>query len=120
MPPATDTATAERLPRFVRRPRALPGFEVTERDEQILKIAAAQRFVHSQHITRLIETLFPGSSEQQVLRRLQYLFHSGHLSRPKAQVDTYKAGGGSRPIVYCLGNRGIDLLAAEFGFRRAS
>lgn len=48
------------------------------------------------------------------------LYHSGHLSRPKAQVDTYKAGGGSRPIVYALGNRGIDLLAAKFGFRRAS
>jgi hypothetical protein len=76
--------------------------------------------VHSQHITRLIEALFPGSSEQQVLRRLQVLYHSGHLSRPKAQVDTYKAGSGSRPIVYTLGNRGIDLLAAKFGFRRAS
>jgi hypothetical protein len=35
-------------------------------------------------------------------------------------VDTYRAGGGSRPIVYALGNHGIDLLAAKFNFRRAS
>jgi hypothetical protein len=69
MTTASAASATERLPRFVRRPRALPGFEITERDEQILKIAAAQRFVHSAHITRLIEALFPGSSEQQVLRR---------------------------------------------------
>jgi hypothetical protein len=42
--------------------------------------------VHSAHIVALIGALYPGSSEQQVLSRLQYLFHSGHLSRPKAQV----------------------------------
>jgi hypothetical protein len=111
--------TTERLPRFVRQPRALP-FQITERDEEILKIAARHRYVTSAHVVALIETIFPGSSEQQVLRRLQFLFHSGHLSRPKAQVDTYKAGGGSRPLIYAIGNRGIDLLAAKFNFRRAS
>jgi hypothetical protein len=114
------TTTAERLPRFVRQPRALPEFQITERDEEILKIAARHRYVTSAHVVALIEAIFPGSSEQQVLRRLQFLFHSGHLSRPKAQVDTYKAGGGSRPLVYAIGNRGIDLLAAKFNFRRAS
>jgi hypothetical protein len=64
--------------------------------------------------------MLPGGSEQQVLQRLQYLFHGGFFSRPKAQVDTYKAGGGSRPIVYALGNKGIDLLAAKHDFRRVS
>src|SRR5207247_673481 len=76
--------------------------------------------VTSRQIIALIAAMFPEASEQQILRRLQALYHSGHLSRPKAQVDTYKAGGGSRPLVYSIGNRGIDLLAAKFNFRRAS
>ncbi|HWB48624.1 MAG TPA: replication-relaxation family protein [Stellaceae bacterium] len=120
MSPTTVTAVTERLPRFVRRPRDIPSFELTERDEEILKIIARHRFATSAQIISLIMALFPDASRQQVLRRLQYLFHAGHLSRPKAQVDTYKAGGGSRPIVYALGNRGIDHLAAIYGFRRAS
>ena len=118
--PIPTLSMTERLPRFVRRPRALPEFQITERDEEILKIVARHRFATSAHIVALIEALFPGASDQQVLRRLQYLFHGGYLSRPKAQVDTYKAGGGSRPIVYAPGNKGIDLLAAKFNFRRAS
>jgi hypothetical protein len=119
MAPQLTTAT-ERLPRFVRRPRALPSFEITERDEEILKIVARHRFASSAHVVALIQAIFPESSEQQVLRRLQYLFHAAYLSRPKAQVDTYKAGSGSRPIIYALGNHAIDLLAAKFNFRRAS
>jgi hypothetical protein len=117
MPPTT---TAERLPRFVRRPRALPGFLMTQRDEEILKIVARLRFAQSIHIVALIAALFPGSSEQWLLRRVQLLFHAGYLSRPKAQVEAYKAGSGSRPIVYALGNKGIDLLAAKHNFRRVS
>jgi hypothetical protein len=112
--------TAERLPRFVRKRSAIPAFLITERDEEILKIVARHRFVTSAQITKLIDAMFPGSSEQQILRRLQFLFHSAHLSRPKAQVDSYRAGGGARPMVYSLGNRGIDLLAAKHGFRRVS
>jgi len=119
MPP-TIAPVIERLPRFVRQPRALPDFHITERDEEILKIVARHRFATSAHITVLIEAMLPGSSDQQILRRLQYLFHAGYLARPKAQVDAYKAGGGSRPLVYALGNRGIDLLAARHDFRRAS
>src|SRR6266851_2618843 len=116
----TAIITTERMPRFVRRPRALPEFHITDRDIEIIKIVARHRFATSAQIIALILAMFSGSSEQQVLRRLQYLFHSGHLSRPKAQVDTYKAGGGSRPIVNAPGNKGIDLLAAKFNFRRAS
>lgn len=111
---------ADRLPRFVRLPRALPEFQITGRDIEIMRAVARHRFATSAHIIALIEAMFPGSSDQQVLRRLQYLFHAGYLSRPKAQLDAYKAGGGSRPLVYALGNRGIALLAARFGFRRAS
>ena len=118
--PAAIAIAAERLPRFERRPRAIPGFELTERDEEILKIVAQHRFATSAQIIALIGAKFPGSSDQQVLRRLHLLYHSGHVARPKAQVDTYKAGGGARPIVYAIGNKGIDLLAAKHNFRRAS
>jgi hypothetical protein len=118
--PSPVAVTTERLPRFVRQPRLLPDFQITERDVEILKIVAHHRFVTSAEIITLIAVLFPGSSDQQVLRRLQFLFHAGYLSRPKAQVDTYKAGSGSRPIVYALGNKGIDLLAARHNFRRAA
>src|SRR5439155_16929727 len=104
--------SSERLPRFVRQPRAMPEFQITERDEEILKIVARHRFATSAQVSALIAAMFSGSSEQTILRRLQYLFHTGYVSRPKAQVDTYKAGGGSRPSVYAVGNKGIDHLAA--------
>lgn len=120
MPTATATPSTERLPRFVRQPRALPDVQITARDEDIIQMVARHRFITSAQIIELLAAMLPGGSEQQVLRRLQYLFHGNFLSRPKAQVDSYKAGGGSRPIVYALGNRGIDLLAGKYNFRRAS
>jgi hypothetical protein len=110
----------ERLPRFERKPTAIPRFEITARDEEILKIVGRHRFIRSSHIVALISASFSGTSEQQVLRRLQLLFHAGYLSRPKVQVESYRAGAGSRPLVYILGNHGIDILAAKHGFRRAS
>jgi hypothetical protein len=112
--------SVERLPRFVRRPHALPGFEITERDEEILKIVAHNRFATSAHIIALVGALFPETSADKILRRLQRFYHAGFLSRPKAQVEAYKAGGGSKPIVYSLGNKGIELLAAKFNFRRVA
>jgi hypothetical protein len=120
MPPSLPVTTAERLPRFERRPRAIPAFEKTDRDVEILKIIAHHRFITSAQIIALIAAMFPDASEQQVLRRLFLLYHAGYVARPKAQVDVHKAGGGSRPITYALGNKGIDYLAAHFGFRRAA
>jgi len=61
-----------------------------------------------------------GASEQQLLRRLEGLYHARCLSRPPAQLETYRAGAGSRPIAYMLGNRGADLLAQKYGWRRAA
>ncbi len=52
-------------------------------------------------------------SAQQMLRRLQNLFHEGYLDRPRAQIDYYR--NGSRPIVYGLGNKGMQLMAREDG-----
>jgi hypothetical protein len=66
------------------------------------------RFLRSTHILSLTS-----GSRQQVLRRLQRLFHHGFLNRPRAQLDYYRAG--SQPIVYALGNEGMKLLAGEDG-----
>ena len=114
------TTVAERLPRFERKRTAIPNFEITSRDEEIIRIVARHRFVRSYHIIDLLAAADPSTSEQQVTRRLQLLFHGDYLSRPKVQVDSYRAGAGSRPMVYILGNRGIDLLAAKYHFRRSS
>src|SRR4051812_17592328 len=107
---------AERLPRFERRRRDIRNFEVMPRDEEIIRIVARHRFARSYHIVDLLMAADPATSEQQVKRRLQLLFHHDYLSRPKVQVESYRAGGGSKPMVYILGNRGIDLLAVKYGF----
>ena len=85
-----------RLPRFKRQPDAIPGFAVTERDEEILRIIARHRVARSYHVVDLLAATQPGTSEQKILRRLHLLFHGGYLSRPSAQVDSYRAGAGSR------------------------
>jgi hypothetical protein len=113
------TAT-ERLPRFERRRNDIPNFEVMPRDEEIVRIVGRHRFVRSHHIVDLLLADDPSYSEQQIKRRLQLLFHGDYLSRPKVQVESYRAGAGSKPMVYILGNRGIDLLAKKYGFRRSS
>lgn len=53
-----------------------------------------------------------GGSTQQILRRLQGLFHAGYLDRPRFQLR-YFSETGSRPIVYELGSEGRRLLAAR-------
>lgn len=47
-----------------------------------------------------------------MLRRLQVLYHHGLLDRPRCQIDYYHRGG-SRPMVYGLGRRGLALLREE-------
>jgi hypothetical protein len=54
------------------------------------------------------------ASPQQVLRRLQLLYHHGFLTRPRAQLEYYERGG-TRPMVYGLGQKGGKLLERELG-----
>ena len=111
---------APRLPRFERRPQAIPRFELTERDEEIVRIVARLRFARSTHVLSLISARYAGASEQKLKRRLQGLFHAGYLARPKAQLENYRAGAGSAPMLYCIGNAGADLLTSKHGFRRTA
>ena len=110
-----------RAPRFERKPAVIAlGFTITDRDEEIMLSVARHRVARSRHLVSLIRSTHPGASEQQVLRRLGAMYHRGYLSRPPAQLESYRAGSGSRPIAYILGNHGADLVARKYGFRRSA
>jgi DNA-binding Lrp family transcriptional regulator len=94
-----------RLPRFKRSPD-IPPLRLTSRDGEILTCLQRHRFLRSDHII----SLCPGS-RQQVLRRLQRLFHHGFLERPRCQIDYYQSG--TRRIAYGLGNKGAAWLKRE-------
>lgn len=95
-----------RLPRFNRSP-AIAALRLTERDRQILRHVHLHRFLRSDHLLALM----PGS-RQQLLRRLQRLYHHGFLERPRCQIDYYHRSG-SRTMAYGLGNKGAGLLKRE-------
>ena len=97
-----------RLPRFERAPTVAP-LQVTPRDRNIIQLVYRHRFLRSSHITALIR-----DSSQQLLRRLQLLYHHGFLERPRAQLDYYHHGG-SHHMVYGIGNKGAALLKHEIG-----
>lgn len=100
-----------RLPRFSRVPTIAP-IQLTDRDRQILRLVHRHRFLRSSHIMSLV-----GGSAQGVARRLQTLYHHGFLERPRAQIDYYYRGG-SRHIVYGLGNKGLAVLKRTPRLRR--
>lgn len=93
---------SSRLPRFQRSPHPAP-LRLTDRDHDIIRLVHRHRFIRSHQIVALI-----GGSPQQVLRRLQLLYHHGYLERPRAQIDSYHKGG-SRHIAYGVGNKGGKL-----------
>ncbi|MDR3457119.1 MAG: replication-relaxation family protein [Verrucomicrobiae bacterium] len=92
-----------RLPRFKRSPD-IPAFQLTDRDREILQHVHRHRFLRSDHLVALTT-----GSPQQVLRRLQRLYHHGYLERPRSQIDYYHKSG-SRRIAYGLGNKGAAWL----------
>ena len=98
-----------RLPRFKRSPDIAP-LRLTSRDGEILKCLQRHRFLRSDHIVAL-----RGGSRQQVLRRLQRLFHHGYLERPRCQIDYYQSG--SHRIAYGLGNKGAAWLKRELSLQ---
>jgi len=97
-----------RLPRF-QRTIAVAPMQLTERDREIIRFVYRHRFLRSVQIIALV-----GGTHQQLLRRLQLLYHHGYLERPRAQLDYYHQGG-SRHIVYGLGNKGAAFLKRESG-----
>ena len=95
--------TFPRHHRFRRAEKFAP-MELTARDAEILRAVNRHRFLRSHQIADLV-----GGSRQQVLRRLQLLYHHGYLERPRCQIDYYHAGG-SRCIANGLASRGAAFL----------
>jgi len=95
-----------RLPRFKRASQIAP-IQLTDRDRTIIRLVHRHRFLRSNHIRALI-----AESPQQILRRLQLLYHHGYLERPYAQIDYYRQGG-SRKLVYGLGSKAAALLKRD-------
>jgi hypothetical protein len=93
-----------RLPRFARSPAIRP-LHLTERDRDIIRLVARHRFLRSTHVTTLA-----GGSAQQILRRLQLLYHHGFLERPEAQLFNHYYKQGCQSFVYGLGNKAAPLL----------
>ena len=83
--------------------------QLTERVRNIIRVIHRHRFLRSHQIVSLV-----GGSPQQVLRRLNLLYHHGYVERPRAQLQYYERGG-SRSIAYGLGNKGWALLRREPG-----
>lgn len=96
-----------RQPRF-KRAKNIFNIQLTDRDVEIIHHVFKHRFLKSTHILKLVK-----GSRQGTLRRLQLLYHHGYLDRPRAQLDYFHQGG-SKPLVYGLGNRGAELLEKQF------
>ena len=71
----------KRSPRF-RRISTIAPLQLTERDRDIIRLVHRHRFFRSHQITALL-----GGSEQQIVRRLQLLYHDEYLERPRAQIQ---------------------------------
>ena len=90
-----------------KRVSAVAPFQLTERDREIIRQVNRHRFLRSPEIIALV-----GGSSQQVLRRLQLLYHAGYLERPNAQLEYFRKGG-SHHMAYGLGNKGAALINSE-------
>jgi hypothetical protein len=101
------TEKQQRLPRFERDDKAAGSFQFTPRDLEILHHVASHRFIRSEWIIKLV-----GGSRQQLLRRLNLLYHHGYLERPRCQLDYYHQGG-SKSLVYGLASRGAGRLRRD-------
>lgn len=99
-----------RNPRFKRV--ADRGFQVTQRDIDILRQLHRHRLLDSNLVAALV-----GGSAQGVRRRLNLLYHGGLVDRPRAQQRTVYTSG-SAPMVYALGNKGADVLLEHCGVVR--
>lgn len=101
--------TPRRRPRFARAAE-LPSFQLTDRDVEIVRHVAVQRFLRSIQISRLLD-----APHKKILERLSLLYHAGFLDRPRAQLEYHARGGGSEAMVYALGKEGARLLAERNG-----
>jgi DNA-binding Lrp family transcriptional regulator len=98
---------AARRARF-ERCHSIPHIRITPRDINILAHLDRHRLLRSREISQLVN-----GSPQQILRRLQLLFHHGYVDRPRSQIE-YFYKGGSQPLAYSLSPHGIALVREHF------
>jgi len=94
-------APPTRLPRYKRTQREVACI-LTGRDLEILALVESFRLASSEHVQALVE-----GSGQNILRRLQKLFHRGYLDRIRQELVE---DGGSAKMVYAITNKGIREL----------
>ena len=99
----------KRKSRYAREKPVSP-FMVTDRDLEIIRFVYQHRFLTSDQITALT-----GGSKQGVSRRLNLLFHSGWLDRPRSQLLMPGRLGArcNHSMIYALGKVGAKYLSAE-------
>jgi hypothetical protein len=100
----TDTLKTGRLPRY-KRAAGDVSLVLTARDLEILRLVQSFRLLTSEHIQALT-----GGSDQNILRRLQKLFHAGYLDRLSPRLTP---NGGSAKMIYAITNKGVATLQKE-------
>jgi Replication-relaxation len=96
-----------RRPRFDRG-ELKQNLQLTDRDLSILQLLAHHRFLRSTQIAELI-----GGSDKKVIERLGQLFYAGYVDRPEHQLEYFRPGGGSAPVIYALTDEGARVLAEK-------
>src|SRR5713101_1333480 len=99
-----NTHKPGRLPRY-KRAAGDVSLVLTARDLEILRLVQSFRLLTSEQIQALTQ-----GSGQNILRRLQKLFHSGYLDRLSPRLTP---NGGSAKMIYAITNRGIATLQKE-------
>jgi Replication-relaxation len=100
-PNGTAATTRKHVPRY-RRAETGATCVLTSRDLDILKLVESFRLASSEHVQLLI-----AGSDQNILRRLQALFHVGYVDRLRPR---FVQGGGSAKMVYAITNKGAKTL----------
>jgi hypothetical protein len=97
-------------------PDHLPRRQETARDLAIIEAVYRYRALHTRQVEQLF---FPAVAERtstqtssQCLKRLQYLFHAGYLTRAE---QPQMLSEGRKPLVYFLDTRGARLLQEVLG-----
>jgi hypothetical protein len=105
------------------RARGDRGVVINERDKEILRHLYRTRLLTTEQLGALVVPGTPGVP-QGLVRRLRRLYDAGFVDRPRQQthhlfdVENGRYQG-LRPLVYGLGTRGAEVVAAEHEDARA-
>lgn len=118
--PSSPAEIKSRLSRY-QRAQAPPAMVLTKRDKEIVKAVYTYRLLTRTQVETL---LFPPDGGQDhatktsvCQKRLKLLYQHEFLDRIHLPVVPNQ---GSRPIVYCLAERGAQLVANDLGVDRAA